>query len=74
MIGLAGLCGMALMVAYGTLVAIDNAVTAEAVRRRLEAGSLMQANLPPAVADADNAAPLQAGGRGDARVVGRTRR
>ena len=58
MIGLAGLCGMAAMVAYGTLVAIDNAVTAEAVQARLEAAALIQANLPPAIADADNAAPL----------------
>jgi hypothetical protein len=57
-IGLAGLCGMAAMVAYGTLLAIDNAVTAEAVQARLEAAALIQANLPPAVADADNAAPL----------------
>jgi hypothetical protein len=57
-IGLAGLCGMAAIVAYGTLVAIDNAATAEAVQARFEAASLMQANLPPAVADADNAAPL----------------
>jgi hypothetical protein len=57
-IGLAGLCGMAAMVAYGTLVAIDNAVTAEAVQACLEAAALMQANLPPAVADAANAAPL----------------
>ena len=57
-IGLAGLCGMAAMVAYGTLVVIDNAITAEAVQARFEAASLMQANLPPAVADADNAAPL----------------
>jgi hypothetical protein len=57
-IGLAGLCGMAVMVAYGTLVAIDNAVTAEAVQRHFEAAALMQANLLPAVADADNAARL----------------
>jgi hypothetical protein len=57
-IGLAGLCGMAAMVAYGTLLAIDNAATAEAVQARLEAAALIQANLPPAVADADNAAPL----------------
>jgi len=57
-IGLAGLCGMAAMVAYGTLVAVDNAVAAEAAQARAEAAALMQANLPPAVAEADNAAPL----------------
>lgn len=57
-IGLAGLCGMGIMVAYGTLVAIDNAVAAEAAQARAEAAALMQANLPPAVAEADNAAPL----------------
>ena len=57
-IGLAGLCGMAAMVAYGTLLAVDNAVAAEAAQARAEAAALMQANLPPAVADADNAAPL----------------
>ncbi|MBM3953802.1 MAG: hypothetical protein FJ309_04175 [Planctomycetes bacterium] len=57
-IGLAGLCGMAALVAYGTLVAVDNAVAAEAAQARAEAAALMQANLPPAVAEADNAAPL----------------
>lgn len=57
-IGLAGLCGMAVLVAWGTLLAVDNAIAAEAAQARAEAAALMQANLPPAVADADNAAPL----------------
>lgn len=57
-IGLAGLCVIAGMVACGTLLAIDNALQAEARQWRVEAAALMQANLPPAVAESDNAATL----------------
>lgn len=57
-IGLAGLCLIAGMVACGTLLAVDNAIQAEARQWRVEAAALMQANLPPAVSEADNAATL----------------
>ena len=57
-VGLAALCVMAKAVSFGTLLIIDNAVAAQAPYLRLEAAQLMQANLPPAVPDLQNAAPL----------------
>jgi len=57
-IGLAAAFVMAKAVSFGTLLIIDNAVAAQAPYLRLEAAQIMQANLPPAVADADNAATL----------------
>jgi len=56
--GLAALCAIAAAVTAGTLLILDNAVAAQAPYLRLEAAQLMQANLPPRVDDADNAAPL----------------
>jgi hypothetical protein len=58
LVGLAALFLLAKAVAAGTVLFIDNAVSAQAPYLRLEAAQLMQANLPPAVADADNAAAL----------------
>lgn len=57
-IGLAGLFVIAKMVVVGILLILDNAVAARAPYLRLEAAALMQAHLPPAVPDAENAAPL----------------
>jgi len=57
-VGLAALFAMATGVAFGTLLVIDNAIAAQAPYLRLEAGQLMQANLPAAVPDSHNAAPL----------------
>jgi len=57
-VGLAASFVMAKAVAFGTLLILDNAVAAQAPYLRLEAAQIMQANLPPAVADADNAATL----------------
>jgi len=57
-VGLAASFVMAKAVSFGTLLIIDNAVAAQAPYLRLEAAQIMQANLPPAVADADNAATL----------------
>jgi len=45
-------------VSFGTLLIIDNAVAAQAPYLRLEAAQLMQNNLPPMVAESQNAAPL----------------
>lgn len=56
--GLTALCAIAAAVTAGVLLILDNAVQAQAPYLRLEAANLMQANLPPTVADADNAAPL----------------
>jgi hypothetical protein len=47
-------------VSFGTLLILDNAVAAEARAMRVEAAEMMQAALPPAVADAENAAILHA--------------
>ena len=58
LIALAGMFVLAKAVAVGTLLLIDNAVAAQAPYLRLEAAQLMQANLPPAVPDVQNAAPL----------------
>jgi hypothetical protein len=57
-VGLAAAFVMAKAVSFGTLLILDNAVAAQAPYLRLEAAQIMQANLPPAVADADNAATL----------------
>jgi hypothetical protein len=57
-VGLAAAFVMAKAVAFGTLLIIDNAVAAQAPYLRLEAAQLMQTNLPPAVPDLQNAAPL----------------
>ena len=58
LVGLAALFVLAKAVTFGTLLILDNAVAAQSPYLRLEAAQLMQANLPPAVADADNAATL----------------
>ena len=42
----------------GVLLILDNAVVAQAPYLRLEAANLIQANVPPTVADDENAAPL----------------
>ena len=60
MIGLFGLAILAKAVSFGTLLILDNAVAAEARAMRVEAAAVMQAALPPAVADAENAAILHA--------------
>ena len=56
-----GLFAMAILakgVSFGTLLILDNAVAAEARAMRVEAAAMMQAALPPAVADSENAARL----------------
>lgn len=58
LIGLTGLAVIATAVTFGTLLILDNAVVAQAPYLRLEAAHLMQSNLPPIVADDENAAPL----------------
>jgi len=58
LVGLAAMFLLAKACSAGALLFIDNAVAAQAPYLRLEAAQLMQANLPPVVADADNAAPL----------------
>jgi len=57
-IGLFALAILAKAVSFGTLLILDNAVAAEARAMRVEAATMMQAAVPPAVADADNAAKL----------------
>lgn len=57
-VGLAAMFVMAKAVAFGTLLFIDNAAAAEGRAMRVEAGQLMQANLPPVPAPDDDAAPL----------------
>ncbi len=57
-VGLAAAFVMAKAVSFGTLLFIDNAVAAQAPYLRLEAAQLMQNNLPPMVAESQNAAPL----------------
>ena len=59
-VGLFGLAILAKAVSFGTLLILDNAVAAEARAMRVEAAAIMQAALPPAVADAENAAILHA--------------
>ena len=59
-VGLFGLAILAKAVSFGTLLILDNAVAAEARAMRVEAAAVMQAALPPAVADAENAAILHA--------------
>ncbi len=56
--GLAAGFVLAKACAYGTLLFIDNAVTAEGRMLRMEAAQMMAAALPPAPAAADDAAPL----------------
>jgi hypothetical protein len=58
LVGLAALGLIATAVTFGTLLILDNAVVAQAPYLRLEAANLMQSNLPPIVADDENAAPL----------------
>ena len=57
-IGLFAFAILAKAVSFGTLLILDNAVAAEARAMRVEAAAMMQAALPPAVADAENAARL----------------
>jgi hypothetical protein len=57
-VGLFALAILAKAVSFGTLLILDNAVAAEARAMRVEAAAMMQAALPPAVADAENAARL----------------
>lgn len=57
-IGLAAMFLLAKAVSFGTLLFIDNAVSAEGRAMRVEAAQLMQATLPPAPAPDDDAAPL----------------
>ena len=57
-IGLGAMFVMAKLVAGGTLLFIDNAVTAEARAAQAEATAMMLANLPPVPSDDDNAASL----------------
>ena len=59
-IGLFAFAILAKAVSFGTLLILDNAVAAEARAMRVEAAAVMQAALPPAVADAENAAILHA--------------
>jgi hypothetical protein len=58
LIGLIALAVIAAAVTAGVLLILDNAVAAQASYLRLEAANLMQSNLPPVVADDDNAAAL----------------
>jgi hypothetical protein len=58
LIGLTALAAIAASVTLGVLLILDNAVRAQAPYLRLEAANLMQGNLPPTVADDENAAPL----------------
>ena len=57
-VGLVGLAILAKAVSFGTLLILDNAVAAEARSMRVEAAAMMQAAIPPAVADSENAAKL----------------
>ncbi|MEI8368905.1 MAG: hypothetical protein WCJ31_10790 [Planctomycetia bacterium] len=59
-IGLFAFAILAKGVSFGTLLILDNAVAAEARAMRVEAAAIMQTALPPAVADAENAAILHA--------------
>ena len=57
-IGLFAFAILAKGVSFGTLLILDNAVAAEARAMRVEAAAMMQAALPPAPVDAENAARL----------------
>jgi hypothetical protein len=57
-IGLFAFAILAKAVSFGTLLILDNAVAAEARAMRVEAAAIMQAALPPAPVDAENAARL----------------
>ena len=57
-IGLFAFAILAKAVSFGTLLILDNAVAAEARAMRVEAAEMMQAALPPAPVDAENAARL----------------
>ena len=57
-IGLFAFAILAKGVSFGTLLILDNAVAAEARAMRVEAAEMMQAALPPAPVDAENAARL----------------
>jgi hypothetical protein len=59
-VGLFAFAILAKAVSFGTLLILDNAVAAEARAMRVEAAAIMQAALPPTVADAENAAFLHA--------------
>ena len=59
-IGLFALAIIAKATTFGTLLILDNAVAAEARGMRVEAATMMQAALPPAPTDAENAARLHA--------------
>jgi hypothetical protein len=58
LIGLMALAAIAASVTAGVLLILDNAVAAQAPYLRLEAANLMQSNLPPIVADGENALAL----------------
>ena len=58
LVGLTALGVIATAVTFGILLILDNSVVAQAPYLRLEAANLMQSNLPPIVADDENAAPL----------------
>ncbi len=58
LIGLTALGVIATAVTFGIVLILDNAVVAQAPYLRLEAANVMQSNLPPIVADDENAAPL----------------
>jgi len=57
-VGLFALAILAKAVSFGTLLILDNAVAAEARSMRAEAAAMMQAAIPPVVADRENAAKL----------------
>lgn len=57
-VGLAALFVAAKAVSFGILLILENAVAAEVPYLRLEAASIVESNLPPKVADDENAAPL----------------
>jgi len=59
-VGLFAFAILAKAVSFGTLLILDNAVAAEARAMRVEAAAIMQAALPPAPTDAENAAILHA--------------
>ncbi len=58
LVGLVAAFLFAKMVAGGTLLTLDSGITARAVGMKAEAVNLIQANLPPVVTDAANAASL----------------
>jgi hypothetical protein len=58
LVGLAAMFVLAKAVAAGTLLFIDNAVTAEVRAARVEAAGVLQSVVPPVLPADDNAAPL----------------